>query len=1359
MVMRTALACSIMNKESDFYVVGIGASAGGLDAVQQLFDNIPNNTGFAYTIIQHLSPDFKSLMPELLAKHTSMEIFTAEDNQEIKPNCIYLNQRDKNIGIKKNKFVLLDKAPKDHLNLPIDIFFHMLGESYHEKAIGIILSGTGSDGSRGIKTIKEAGGAILVQEPSSAQFDGMPNAAILTNLADFVLEPSKLAKKIEKLSGRRFQFEEKNRIASEYEKAFYAILEEIEKYSGVNFRKYKVNTLLRRLEKRLSLHNVETLDEYLVFLKQNEKERIAINQEFLIGVTSFFRDKEAFDVLKKTVIPSICQRKEKKGGVKVWIPGCSSGQEVYSIAILFEDYIRNNKLAVDYKIFATDIDRKALQQASKGAYPINNCEEIDRRYLEDYFLKAGERIQITKRIREKIVFSYHDLTKDPPFIKLDLISCRNLLIYLSNHTQKTVLSGFQFALNEDGVLFLGNSESLGNISSLFRTIEAKYKIFQNLHENRRSYRDRLNDEPNIGTATSIMRNAQDSPQSNVQKVKQNELFYYKYLSKKHAPVSVFINNEFTVQFILGDFRRWFCQTDGMFNNNLLSMVNSEIATIIRNGVRRVLESNKPTSIKNLIGAIGGEQFSTDLFFERINDHDSKDEIFLVQFEISTASAPEDQIVLSHNDVSNFSKQRIEDLEYEVKEKSMELQNVVEELETSNEELQSSNEELMSSNEELQSSNEELQSVNEELYTVNTEFQEKNRELENLNNDIINLLHSTDIGTLFLDKRLTIRKFTPAIKRIFNLEESDIGRSITSFASDFEESTRKSIISNSKIAFEELKSFEKEVQDNKGNWYLKRITPFITSEKIIEGVVITFVDISNLKKTRKDLSESEVRLTTALEAGNMAWWEMELPSGSVHYNKNKVEMLGRDPKDFTHYNDFMKIVHPEDYEVTMNAMRDHLESKAKYYDCQYRIKNINGDYQWFSDIGKIVFKNEEKVIVAGIVIDITKQKRTELQLLEAKKKAESASIYKNQFLANMSHEIRTPMNGLIGFASLLRQDNLESDAKNQYIDIIESSSNQLLNLINDIIDVSKIEAGELKVDTQCCHLNTMLIELETTFNKLKYKREKGHLVITTNIPDRSQDMIIKTDPSRLRQVLTNLIGNALKFTEKGHIAFGYKIKDQKIIFKVADTGIGISEEKLNLIFERFQQVEHSDKAKYDGTGLGLAISKGIISLLGGEIRVESEEGKGSIFSFDIPYLLAENQNAIKKEIGKAEVEAFNGKRILIAEDDLINKLYLEELLDDLSLDVLWASDGVETVEKFMNNQDISLVLMDIRMPLLDGYKAAKQILEHKPDAKIIAQTAYAMASDREKCIKNGFIDYVSKPIKKGALLDLISKWIN
>ncbi|MFC4097375.1 chemotaxis protein CheB [Euzebyella saccharophila] len=1481
-----------MSKEQpqDFYVVGIGASAGGLKAVRSFFDNMPSDSGVAFVVVQHLSPDFKSLMPELLSSHTGMEVFTADQDQVIKPNCIYLNQRNKNLGIKDGKFELLKKAPKDHLNLPIDILFKMLGQEYQDKSIGVILSGTGSDGSRGLRDIKEGGGTIFVQEPETAQFDGMPKSAISTNLVDYVLSPGSIADKIFNFVNNEIVLEVDGEEEPYDEKSYQAILFEIQKKTGINFKKYKPNTLLRRLAKRLSLHNINSLEDYLEYLKKKEEEIDIIKQEFLIGVTNFFRDVEAFQILKESVIPQICQEKDKFEGIRIWVSACSNGKEVYTIAMLFDDYIHTNGLDIDFKIFATDIDKNALRQASAGIYNGNDAEEIDKHYLDQYFLKTGNRIQIIKRIREKVVFSYHDVTNDPPFIQVDLITCRNLLIYLTGATQQNILSNFQFALNPNGFMFLGSSESLGRMNSAFRAIDSKHRIFQVIKKEKKQFRRKsIYDNDISNMKLDFYGGAEARPKKEKEPTANNELFYYRYLSKKYAPVTVFVDEDFNVQFIQGEFKRWFSQTDGMFSNNLMSLVPQELSTVIRNGVRRTMKSNGPITIKNLVVKTAEVDITTDLYFEQVNNVQHSQNIFLIQFGESVKVRPAEEIYLSNDDVSNISKERIADLEYELMEKKGELQNVIEELETSNEELQSSNEELMSSNEELQSSNEELQSVNEELYTVNTEFQEKNKELEDLHNDMVNLLNTTDIGTLFLDLNLKIRKFTPAVKRIFNLEDGDLGRSIESFDTEFDDKTREIFLEDCQMALEELQSFEKEICDRKKKWYLSRITPFVTSEKRIEGVVVTFVSISDLKENELALQLKSEELAKAQQVARMGSWRLDVATNEVFWTEELYRMYGFDPNlppppytehmklftkesweelskavektaqdgtpyalelrmlkrdgskgwifasgnafydemgEITHLRgiaqditerkelydnmlhekefsnkiaelspfgiyvhsfekgintfmneqfekilgysvqeimemepgEFWELFHPEDREKFSSNMKK-LMAGEELCTTEARVKHKDGHWVWCYSIDT-PFEHDKHgnvTSIIGVFIDMTEKKKIEKELKLALEKANSANIYKNQFLANMSHEIRTPLNGLVGFAEFLKEDGLDKSTREEYVGIIEKCSKQLLDLVNDILDLSKIEAGELDLKFGACNLNELTTEVHKTFEAIRKQRRKDKISIECYVPDDGEH-IVETDSSRLRQVLINLVGNALKFTVKGSIRFGFTIEDGRVIFEVTDTGIGISKKDLEIVFDRFQRVEHKDKKQYDGTGLGLAISKGVLSLLGGSIKVASKKGVGTTFTFDIPYKAYHSEQ--KEKNGKTIVDTskFENKHVLIAEDNPTNKHYLKKLFEPLKMKISWAMDGKEAVELFKNESDLSLVLMDIRMPVMDGYEAADAILKINPEARIIAQTANAMTSDRENCLEKGFVDYVAKPISKDEMFTILSKWI-
>ncbi|AEH00717.1 CheR family methyltransferase [Lacinutrix sp. 5H-3-7-4] len=1475
------------NKSPKFHVVGIGASAGGLDAIQTLFDHIPPNTGMAFIIIQHLSPDFKSLMPELLSKHTEMPIYTAEDKLKIKPNCVYLNQRSKNLHIKGSQLYLLDKGPKNNLNLPIDIFFHTLGEEFKEKSIGVILSGTGSDGSRGIKTIKEGRGTIIVQDPTSAQFDGMPNSAISTNIVDYILNPKKIAEIIHKNpTSRSLALNDFEKNPSN-ESLINDILTVVYKHSGIDFREYKKNTLLRRIEKRMNIKNIQHLYDYTTFVSSNIEEQQALQEDFLIGVTRFFRDSEAFKNLKEKVIPELCKNKDNSEIIRVWIAGCSTGEEVYTLAILIDNYIRSHQLNLDFKIFATDIDPTALNIAGKGMYHVNIINEIDKIYLDQYFIKTGNKIQIIKRIREKIVFSYHNLIKDPPFIRMDLISCRNLLIYFDSKIQKKVMMNFQFALNKYSYLFLGNSESLGEVSKYFKTIDVKWKIFQNISSTKQI--PSQNSSIDKISAIAYKYPERKNTYSSLNIKESPELIFHKYLSQKFSPASIFIDKDFNILFINGDAGKRLSHNSGIFQNNLLQMVSPDISVVIRSGIRRLEAQKQDVIIKGIQNKTEKENFSFDLKFHEPKNFDNLQDCYLIEFSNDKVINYNQPLIVNNIDIDEASVQRLEDLESDLKIAKTELQNVVEELETSNEELQSSNEELMASNEELQSTNEELQSVNEELYTVNTEMQEKNKELTNLNNDITNLLDNTDIATLFLDTDLRIRKFTPALQDVFNLQEIDHGRPLSSFTSNFEEQTRNLIIKDSKNVLDKLTVIEKQVKDKDDNFYLLRISPFITSDKVINGVVITLDNINKLKEIENELADTDLKYHKLFENLNEAFihakivkdkngnptdweyidvnpayeklfnlkakaiigkkastvlpvikneltnwikkygetamtgidqtiegyiksldkyflvnvfspkngefagtitdftelkskeqalkkseaelnriqeltvvggWYLDLKTDKVYWTEQLFKMYGLDPNSTPpDYSKQRKLFTKQSW-LNLNKAVEKTQKYGIPYVIELNLIKEDGEKGWLRAQGEAV-KDEKGNIIAlrGAAQDITKQKLIEEEIINAKKAAESANLHKNYFLANMSHEIRTPMNGVLGFSELLKKDSLSKTDRLKYLEIIDSNSKQLLNLIDDIIDIAKIESNELKINYTECNVPKLIQNLQITYNQLKIVKLKKNITFTTYIPENYKDLQIITDEQRLQQVISNLLNNSLKFSEKGNISFGFTVIGKFLKFFVKDQGIGINKNKQLEIFERFKQLNYKSNAKYGGTGLGLSISKGIVTLLGGDITVTSQENKGSMFEFTIPLKEANTKHKSIEKNQKLKNKFLLNKNILIAEDDSLIRLLFKIVLKDTGVNVLFAKNGKEAVELYKSTPNIDVVLLDIRMPEMSGIEAMEIILKLNPEAKIIMQTAYAMQDEKEKCYHKGCVDFLSKPIVKEELFTKLSKWIN
>ncbi|NIJ45154.1 two-component system CheB/CheR fusion protein [Wenyingzhuangia heitensis] len=1472
-----------------YYIVGIGASAGGLDAIKQLFDNIPPKTKMTFVIVQHLFPNFKSLMAELLAKHTQMKIYIAENHQKIEPNCIYLNQKNKDIYIKENRLYLTEKNTNTPLNLPIDIFLHSLGKEYKHQSIGIILSGTGSDGSRGIKSIKEFGGTLIVQDPKSAQFDGMPNSSIATKLVDYILSPPKIAEILIKISEHKTLTTE-NKPETE-ETIFTLILNLIFKYFEIDFKEYKKNTLQRRMENRMNANNFTNLKDYHTYLNSNYEEVKKLKDDFLIGVTSFFRDEEVFEQLKTKVFPELVKKNiNSNKPIRIWVAACSTGEEAYTIAILLDAYLKKKEIDIDFKIFATDIDQRAINKAGTAIFLPKNINHISEEYINTYFVKETKNVRIVKRIRERIVFSVHNLLKDPPFIRMDLISCRNLLIYFESSLQKEVLINFQYSLYPKGFLVLGNSESLGEQSRFFNPISSKQKIYQCFVDAKHFMIQDLAKQ-HIKTM-SAKKTEKVEKISQIYKIEESpENLFYKYMGQKFSPTMVFLDASFNILFVNGNITSRLSINQGMFQNNLLKMVNSNIGNIIRSSIYKVEKEDVDIVVRDVENTLGKEKYCFDLGFHVVKNFAGLDKVYVIHFSNDKPFQSKKVITIHNSESKDINKQRVVELEDELKENKSQLQNVVEELETSNEELQSSNEELMASNEELQSTNEELQSVNEELYTVNAELQEKNGELSYINNDVNNLLNSTDIGTLFLDIDFRIRKFTPALQKHFNLQHDDVGRSISSFASNFKEKDKKSMIEDCKKVINDLKVIESEVSDEEGVSFLRRISPFITSDKKINGLVITFVNITEVLKIETDLKKSERKFKSVFTNAGLGIATVSSKGKLLSANPELEKILGYTEKELMSLT-FSDFTYPDDLEKDMSQYLQLVEGKINSYKMDKRYIHKKGHVIWGqltvttakNEDGKVLYsvaivkdiskrklaekellkaqkltevsENSYKELIANIsvgvvvhhkdstillsnlrsnellglsfdqmkgkvaidpiwkfvyednttipvedypvmrilknkkvlkdmtlgvlrkendlvwlmvngfpvfdengeikeviisFIDITEIKLSAQELLKAKDKAEIANIYKNQFLANMSHEIRTPMNGVVGFADLLDDDDIDAVTRKNYINIIKNSSSQLLNLINDIIDISKIEANELTVDQKNCDLIELLKNTESTFNEIKKQKDKEHINIVCNIPQNYDQLSIKTDPLRLQQVFSNLIGNALKFTIKGNIEFGFKILSKdKIYFYVKDEGTGIPYEKLDIIFKRFEQLEPQKHVMNEGTGLGLAISRGIINLLNGDFMVESELNRGSVFTFTIPLITA-TPLPIKNNFKENDLELIRNATLIVAEDEPVNIEYFKAFFENLPVNIIYAHNGEEAVEAYRLNPKVDLILMDIRMHIMDGLEATKQILKINSKTKIIAQTAYAMSSDYDKYIRLGFTDYISKPIKRKELL--------
>lgn len=826
------------------FIVGVGASAGGLEAINELFDNIPESDNFTFVIIQHLSPNYKSLMDELLAKHTKLKIIKAEEGKPIFPNSIYLIPNKNNMVIREGHLHLIDKPTSTVPNNAIDIFFESLAQERGRQAIGIVLSGTGSDGNKGIAAIKDKGGMVIVQDPVTAKFDGMPNTAIESGNFDFILPPELMSEEImrypEQLDKNKQEGLDHMPAGTD---AFQKILRLVRENTDYDFTYYKRQTLERRIKKRMSETGTDGMREYTLYLMNNGEEIDRLAKEFLIGVTSFFRDPLAFEVLRSDVIPDLITKKKHGDQFKIWVAACSTGEEAYSLAILIHEYMTRTHKDLNVKIFATDMDQRGIDVAAKGVYPNFSESDIPSDVLGRYFKREGSSLVIDREIRKMVIFAQHNIIKDPPFGQMDMVSCRNMLIYMRPELQKKVMETFHFSLKVGGYLFLGSSESASPIKESVKEISKKWNIYKTINQSKSFTLESKPLEPKTPrhqAPSSTILPTRDSLETRMKEA------FYDLVTEEMGYAAVFVNEKYDLLQATGDYKRFVKLPEKQLRMNLLKLVPQEMNVPLTICLRKALNHNETTQTKRVRISEGNERKVWSITVKPyLTTHDYHQKFLLILFREEQAIEVLTQEEIAYNE--QIDHNRLLELEEELKETKEDLQLTVEELETSNEELQSSNEELLSSNEELQSTNEELQSLNEELHTVNAEHQVKIKELVQLNEDLDNYFSSSEIGQIFVDNELVIRKYTPAVTNQINLIESDIGRPIHHLSyninyNNFLEDIQKVIRTKQLIS--------RELRVNNETYYLMRVHPYIRQDNSVDGAVITFVDITEVKQLNK-----------------------------------------------------------------------------------------------------------------------------------------------------------------------------------------------------------------------------------------------------------------------------------------------------------------------------------------------------------------------------------------------------------------------------------------------------------------------------------------------------------------------------
>lgn len=964
--------------KKDFFIVGIGASAGGLKAFKLFFDNTPSNSGMAFIIVQHLDPEHKSLLRELIAEHTKMKVSEISDGMNIQPNNVYIIPPKKNLKIFHNTLQLIGIAKQRAPIRPIDSFFHSLAEDKKNKAIGIVLSGTGSEGTLGLQEIRKGGGIAIVQDPKSAQFDGMPLSAIAAKTADYILLPEQMPAKLiqyvkknnSKISGNQSE------LVIPTENQLKKIFMVIRYQTGYDFSSYKTNTIIRRITKRIVLNQITSIDDYIHFLQTNPLEVEKLYKDFLIGVTSFFRDEEVFGCIREKVIPPLLEKSKEKQELRIWVCGCSTGEEAYSLAILFSEALEKNKKHLKVLIFATDIDKEAIKFARTGIYPESIAANVNPEQLSKYFTPNEHGYQVKRETREMVVFAHHNVIKDPPFSKMDLITCRNLLIYMNSDLQKKIIPIFHYSLNGDGILVLGTSESLGDYSNLFSVFDNKIKIYKKKRNITLRKTNREFELTHILYPTSTklsMQNLNSKKKIDISNITE------KILLNNYAPPYVIIDKNNDILYFSGNTGLYLEPPKGEARLNILEMAKNGLKIDLKNAISKVRISKKEVRTNEVEVKVNDHFQPINLIVKPLLSKEIDLGALIIIFETAKESSVKSNGLKSKRE-KVFD---ISDLQKELKITREHLQTAIDELEisnenlqTTNEEFQSSNEELQSTNEELETSREELQSVNEELITMNTELQDKIEQLSQANDDLNNLLRSIEVATVYLDRDLKIKRFTPAATKIFNLIPSDIDRSVTHLSSNL---LYKELADDVKYALKTLAVKSVEVPATDSTWYGMRIIPYRTAENIIEGVLVTFVDITEQKRVEEKLKTTNEHLNLIME--NLP----AIPYTCVADPAIKISFVGKScekvtgflPEQFTHKTSFwISRIHPEDKKTTLASFS--AIAKKEKIDKPFRWKCADGKYKQFINyIRYAAPKNGRPAYIVGVWQEIEKNKELKI----------------------------------------------------------------------------------------------------------------------------------------------------------------------------------------------------------------------------------------------------------------------------------------------------------------------------------------------------------------------------------------------
>jgi two-component system CheB/CheR fusion protein len=1373
-----------------FAIAGIAASAGGLEAFTSLLRHLPTDTGMAFVLIQHLSPDYESLLSEILGRVTEMPVSQAQDGTSIEPNRVYVIPPNTQMTVVNG---LLRLAPRQKIAgkyMPADVFFESLAADRGDRSIGIILSGTDGDGALGLKAIKVAGGITFAQCESTAKFDSMPSTAIATGNVDLVLPPEEIAEELVRLSCSPFLVHpEPLQVVKAVLKpgdALSIIFALLRTATDVDFTLYKPTTLDRRIRRRMLLYKLEKLEDYAQYLQAHPSEVQALYEEILIHVTEFFRDPEAFEQLKTQVFPTISAHKSASTPIRIWVAGCSTGEEVYSIAMCLLEYFSDRATVPPIQIFATDISNAAINKARSGFYLEAQMEAVSPERRSRFFIPlASGGYQISSTIRELCVFARHNLGGDPPFSNLDLISCRNVLIYLSDPLQEHIMALFHYSLNLTGYLMLGTSESVKTASDLFRPV----------HEPTKIYAKKFSLARPLFSFTSNARSVMSTEQpSLVESISSNfdlARDVDQLIANRYAPVSVVVDDQMHILHVRGDTDPYLRLPPGTTDLNLLMMAREGLAIPLRTAMYQA--QTQRLSVRQEQVQIDEADRSDLLNLEVIPFQPAiaitSPVYFLLIFE-AVLPVP-DQLSCA---IAPNSETGIENLEREViqlrqalaaatqRELSAQahLQAAIQEhnylnqnLRVANEEIVSSNEELRSTNEELQTAKEEIQATNEELSTTNDELRSRNLRQNRDNSHLNNFVESISVPIVMLTNDLRIRRFTPAAQRLFNVIPTDIGRPFSDLRTDFDAANLESMTLE---VLETLNTQEQEIQTRSGYWYTVRIRPYRTTENQIDGVTIVFMDVDSLKRHAVTLEFARNYAESIVETVQIPLMVLDADLRVNTANRSFYELFQTSgPETLQH-----PLFELGNGQWNLPQLRSLLED-VLVNDIQ--IQNFELEHQ-FEPVGQKTLLlnacrllNEDDTLMILLAIeDITERQQFEIERTRllaqeraAREDAEAANRAKDEFLSNLSHELRNPLTALLGWAQMLLTRSLDQATVTRALEVIERSARAQSQLVEDILDTSRIVSGKLKLNTRSIDLRFIV---QAAIETVQLSAEAKTIQIVADL----SSVRIMGDVDRLQQVVWNLLSNAIKFTpESGRVEVTLTSVGNQAQIRVKDTGQGISADLLPHIFERFRQGDSSTTKASPGLGLGLSIVKHVVELHGGTVQAESSgEGQGTTLTIVLPMqnvpqesIPSSNLEPTASEVSASHLSelvcSLEGLQILAVDDQADMLEVLKFMLEPYGAEVQTVDSARAALAALSENPSrYGLLICDIGMPGEDGYWLIQHVRSLSPEAggqiPAIALTAYAGEEERQGAIDAGFQMHIAKPIEPIQLAGLIADLI-